>query len=405
MLRCAVAILLGLAATASALPIGQPVGRYAAKGFPGQVPTSDTAAAPPVSFIYVTYFQGLGSASPRSGAGAIMVPADPALAPGDYHSLGEIGLSSSDGRQIVEIGWTVDKGLNGDLQPRLFVFHWVDGVQSCYNACGFVQVSTTKMPGMRVRVGVPAEYAIKKRGTDWVMYYQGEELGYFPGSLWPSGYTTPGYVQWFGEVAAASSAPCTQMGSGVSGATAGAATMSCLFLINAAGDHVPANATTATITAPTMYNIGQTTPTSFAFGGPGAASGCCTPKSCSGVGVQCGTVSDSCSTALVCGVCPNSGTCSAGFQCPAVTPDPPPVCAGPVVGDTTIVVDGPDLIDGPNLIDAPIDSPPNVGDSGGDDDSGCCGAGHGVSSLGPSVLVLLVLRRRRSRAHLHQAIK
>lgn len=56
--------------------------------------------------------------------------AQPALATGDSHSLAELAAQSADGRQIVEVGWTVDRGVNGDSLPHLFVFHWVDGVPS-----------------------------------------------------------------------------------------------------------------------------------------------------------------------------------------------------------------------------------------------------------------------------------
>lgn len=50
-------------------------------------------------------------------------------------------VQSEDGRHIVEVGWTVDRELNGDAQPHLFVYHWVDGQATCYNGCGFVQYS------------------------------------------------------------------------------------------------------------------------------------------------------------------------------------------------------------------------------------------------------------------------
>ena len=63
------------------------------------------------------------------------------MATGDFHSLAELAVLSSDGQQIVEVGWTVDRGLNGDDDPHLFVFHWVDGVGTCYNGCGFVPIT------------------------------------------------------------------------------------------------------------------------------------------------------------------------------------------------------------------------------------------------------------------------
>lgn len=47
-------------------------------------------------------------------------------------------MQSSDQRQALEVGWKMDRGLNGDDTPHLFVFHWVDGARTCYNGRGFV---------------------------------------------------------------------------------------------------------------------------------------------------------------------------------------------------------------------------------------------------------------------------
>src|SRR5882757_6029326 len=133
-------------------PIASPPARFAAKGAPpAHGPAARARMATPsddeVDFLYVDTFQ---FATGLTGAGATIFQADPALGTTDFHSLGEIAVESSDGLQIVEIGWNVDEGVNGDLQPHLFAFHWIDGVPTCYNACGWVQVSPTKMPGMRL---------------------------------------------------------------------------------------------------------------------------------------------------------------------------------------------------------------------------------------------------------------
>jgi hypothetical protein len=346
----ALAILGALATFAGAAPLPAPVGVVAPKGFPG------IAEHHASTFLYVTYIQDAAAAN--AGAGATMLQGDPGIAAEDAHTLGEIGVSSADGRQIVEIGWHVDPFVNHDAQPRLFVFHWVDGQATCYNGCGFVQVSTTRTPGMRVTSGVTADYAIKRQGADWWMYYQGDALGYFPGSLWPNGYSAAGHVQWFGEVAAGSSEPCSEMGNGERGTTPGAATMTNLYLVDGAGTSVPANAAPGAITAPALYSIGQTTPTGFAFGGPGAMFGCCTPQSCLASSAECGSVPDACGPVVACGACPDNGVCGADFVC---GPAPMPRDGGDAVDDT----------------------------------GGCCGAGRDARSLVPAALVLLVLRRRR----------
>ena len=73
------------------------------------------------------------------GASVQIDQARPVIGPA-YHSLIELAVESLDSSQIVEVGWTVDKELNGDDLPHLFVFHWVDGAPTCYNGCGFVQI-------------------------------------------------------------------------------------------------------------------------------------------------------------------------------------------------------------------------------------------------------------------------
>ena len=351
----------GLGGTARATPVEAPVGVVAPKGFPGMTPAHHAT-----TFLYAGYFQESGGAS--AGAGAKMLQANPALAAGDAHTLGEIGVSSADSRQIVEIGWHVDFLVNDDVQPRLFVFHWVDGQPTCYNGCGFVEVSTTHRPGMRVTPGEIADYGIELRGTDWWLSYQNVDLGYFPGSLWPTGYTASGHVQWFGEVAAERAEPCTEMGTGAKGLDPAAARMTDLYLVTPGGARETANAGVGTVSSSAYYDIGQTTPSSFAFGGPGAPFGCCTPSTCTAQAAACGAVPDPlCGGALPCGACATTEVCGADFRCAPAPPRP----------DTTDPVD----------------------------DGGCCGAGEGASSLGPAFGVLIALRRRRPRAHLREAIK
>ena len=95
--------------------------------------------APPVKYHYSS---GLQYAE-TDGTYANLVIGKPDLAEEDYHTLAEIAVQSADGKQIVEVGWTVDRGVNGDDDPHLFVYHWVDGKETCYNGCGFKQYSKT----------------------------------------------------------------------------------------------------------------------------------------------------------------------------------------------------------------------------------------------------------------------
>ena len=48
----------------------------------------------------------------------------------------------------------------------------------------------------------------------WWIVYDTEWIGYFPDDLWDGNYTRSGLQQFFGEVAASSTKPCTDMGNG-----------------------------------------------------------------------------------------------------------------------------------------------------------------------------------------------
>lgn len=364
-LGVAAAAALASAAQASPGELLQPVARYAPKGFPGM--RRSAAQLDATEYLYVAVRQN--PADHTAGAGATLLQADPALGAADFHSLAEIAVETADNQQIVEIGWTIDRAVNGDLQPHLFSFHWVDGKATCYNACGFVQVSPDKMPGMRVVPGEAHRYEIKLVNRDWWLFYDGEAMGYYPQSEWSkTGFTKATLVQWFGEVAAATTAPCTQMGNGKLGGDAASAAFDDLHLFDPDGATAAAAGTPGTVTSAALYDIGRATPTSFGFGGPGAASGCCTPSTCQAQRAECGDVADPvcAGNTLSCGSC-GGDVCSPDHTCPSGV--------------------------GPRDIGEQFDAPP-VDRTGG----GCCDAGaRGPGALVLGALVALVVRRRKQR--------
>lgn len=359
------AAMVGAVAATTGAAAAQPVARYAPKGYPGP----RGAAAPHLAdteYLYVAYDQVPGGHS--AGAGATLLQADPAIGSGDFHSLAEIAVEAQNGQQIVELGWTVDPLVNGDLQPHVFSFHWVDGQQTCYNACGWVQVSPDKMPGMRVVAGQAHRYEIKQVHGDWWLFYDGEAMGYYPQSLFHNAFPQATLVQWFGEVAAGSTSPCTQMGSGKPGADPAAASFDDLHLFDPDGATAQAAGETGTLSAPALYSIGGTTPTRFGFGGPGASSGCCTPSTCLAQHADCGSIPDPvcADNTLACGACPDGAACGADHSCPSGV--------------------------GPRDTGEQFDAPVPAGTGGG-----CCDAGaSGPGSLVLGALVALVTRRRRS---------
>jgi hypothetical protein len=208
----------------------------------------------------------------------------------DAHSLCELAVQSADGNQTVEIGWTVDRGVNsGSDDPHLFAYHWVNGQQTCYNACGFVDYTSSldagdllalTASGANFRMGIT-------RGADewWLSVDEGNGaggvwVGYFPDSLWenastPVTFEKAGLIQAFGEIATTTNdIPCTDMGNGELGnsANTAAARLGTFNLSNPTGGASPSltvrtqayhNSTTG------PYNVEANTATTLRFGGFG----------------------------------------------------------------------------------------------------------------------------------------
>lgn len=273
----------GAAAVSSPTPscpageVPQPVGVRAPKGFPGRGPSFPSSSSgtlgplrptSPTSPALASYHYAAFQSGAVSGIGtyAYLQQSVPHLDLDDYHSLAEIAAESADGQQIVEVGWTVDRGVNGDTTPRIFVFHWVDGQGTCYNGCGYQQVSATTHPGDPVNTqAVPQQYEIDYFGGNWWVGVSGQWIGYFPGSLWTS-YTTIGEAQWFGEVSLGSSPSCTDMGNGTLAPASGAATITGETMIAADNTTSPAPVSTY-VSDPSLWGIDTAT---GRFGGPGA---------------------------------------------------------------------------------------------------------------------------------------
>jgi len=190
----------------------------------------------------------------------------PVVAAADYHSLAELAVESSDGQQIIEIGWRVYRPQ--DQTPRLFIYHWVNGVGTCYNTgCGFVSNSSTVTPGMALTPSSsPVQFAIEYFQGNWWYGYNGTWFGYLPGSTWTS-FTQTGLVQMFGEISTTTARPCTDMGNGYLGTSPSAAA------VTSVGYYNTTTATSLTKFTPddsTLYDSQVTTATSFRYGGPGA---------------------------------------------------------------------------------------------------------------------------------------
>jgi hypothetical protein len=185
-------------------------------------PPSPATSSYEVNYHYANAKQNVIS----DGASASILTATPYLNDGDYHTLAEISVHSPDGKQIVEVGWTVDPAVNqiwdgkqgkwvGSYDPHLFVYHWVDGEGTCYNGCGWKKYDAARVNvGDRLPNNTVAQFGIQFYGGAWWVSYGSEWIGNFPGEIWGNKFTNTGQVQWFGEVASAKLYTCSDMGTG-----------------------------------------------------------------------------------------------------------------------------------------------------------------------------------------------
>jgi hypothetical protein len=187
-------------------------------------------------------------------------------------SAAEIWASSADGQQTIEAGWYKDSTRSSSI---LFATRWINGgsnfayVQN--GGSGFVQVSSTVHFGDAVSAGTVGNYKIQLVGTQWQLWYNGTEVGYFPQSLWTNqgaAFTALGNVHVYGEVSGGQfTVSKTQMGNGTLGSNAGATIFKNYALINSS---TPAQLVNfGQPSTAYAYNYGATGGTGFAFGGPG----------------------------------------------------------------------------------------------------------------------------------------
>jgi Neprosin len=192
--------------------------------------TASLAVASPALASGPFYFYSKGqqtfaTTDTLDGAAIYFTVEKPYLAAADSHSLAEISVQSTTGGNILEVGWTVDRGLNGGSdQPFLFVSWWKNGVWKCYNTnCpGYADYAANPINAGSSLSGVPVgtskKFIIQHSGTTWWLGYDTNWIGSIADSNFaPATFVKPGVVQGFAELAAASAKPCSDVGNGILG--------------------------------------------------------------------------------------------------------------------------------------------------------------------------------------------
>lgn len=209
--------------------------------------TKTTGKPKPQLFASAFYYAG-GFQNPPSAATSLAANveiAKPSLdTTNDAHSLGELAVSKDvpaggGYNQIVEVGYNVDQGVNGDVNPHLFTTTWTNGTFNGYNSGSFVQCNTVGGVnncgqatdvwdmGDTLTVGSTMVLGITYQSTGSVGWWisarlstgAAEWLGYWPSTVWTGGspsvttFTSAPRIYAFGEVATNSAGVlgCTDM--------------------------------------------------------------------------------------------------------------------------------------------------------------------------------------------------
>jgi hypothetical protein len=269
---------LALATALGAAPAyaGQKPGHVGAKGRPGVSLLRAAGGVHPLTsqFWYAEMHQS--PAYSTTSVAALMDIKKPLQVSAGEHSLAEVAVADSTGSQVVEVGWTVDPTLNGDSNPHLFVYHWVNGATTCYNGCGWVDNSANPVDAgadLSADIGTaPTFYLLYDAtgGKIWIQY-KSTYIGYFSLSIWATAspaFTTFQKQQFFGEVYG-SSAPCDDMGAGVLPTGTSPARIGSITYASGTGS---VNVVRGIVTNSAYYDSAMigTSVRSGSYGGPGA---------------------------------------------------------------------------------------------------------------------------------------
>lgn len=208
----------------------QPKGVFAPKGRPGVSTSSNVSTLSTTYYRYAGARQSLATGeTANSFAANLHVTSNVYLdtARGDFHTLGEIAVQSSDQKQTVEVGITKDAAVCGAGVNKvcLFVYWWKNGVGQGYNGSGFVDYASEPLNAgadVSADTGTQKRVQIANTGTAWWIGYNLKWVGYYPNTLWsastPSGpgvtFTTATKFNAFYEAATSVDKTCTDIGNG-----------------------------------------------------------------------------------------------------------------------------------------------------------------------------------------------
>ena len=221
------------------------------------------ASAAPASAASLQFLSaGVVQNGTSAGAFGTFTVNKPFVVPGDAFSMATMRVFAAT-QGSVDVGWTVDRALNGDDEPHLFV-RYVNSVDHCQNVCGFHQVDPNLRPGAVLTVNSTRRFMIQHFQGNWWVGVDSVWIGFFPDALWGNAFTQAANVQWMGEVLATEFLPCTEMGSGEVPSAPGVATVTDIGYFGGPSVHISAFAQNTS-----FYQAAVTGTTSMSYGGRG----------------------------------------------------------------------------------------------------------------------------------------
>lgn len=300
---------LSIAAPASADAVTPPatakhnahVGVRAPKGMPPRTtPKVHPNVLTPCGTPCYRYASGKQTHAAADGVSISSTVQKPVVLSTDYHSLFELATVDTANDNTMELGWNVDPSVNGDSDPHLFTFLWVNGVPQCYNGCpsgGTPGAQYLDAAGcspwcagdnLSSFIGTAHTFQIRHYATGtagWWMSVDGTFRGVWPDTSFSTGTvsTTSTFTQAFGEVALGNTPSETDMGDAVLASSTVGALAQSFTLINSTSSPSLVVSGTGSPFQTDRWNWVSLSATSFRYGGPGGNEDI---AGCSGVGAQ-----------------------------------------------------------------------------------------------------------------------
>lgn len=220
-------------------------------------------------------------------------PSNNSIQQDDDHDLREIALSKpgTGGDNTLEVGVTIDRAVNGDSDPHIFNFSWVDGVGKGYNGGnGWLNSANCAADGVCPGANVSAHIGTSKDmgwsyfdgitppgvTPGWWAHYNLKWIGVYVdggancsgcsgGAQWTVPFKNMNEIQLFGEIAGGAVETCSDMGNGDFATATTGATISG-YTQNSPG--IAPSLAVGTVTNSARWSVNGSG-TSFRYGGPG----------------------------------------------------------------------------------------------------------------------------------------